>query len=312
MSNKVSTRAGTVRPTKKRAGPKRAYVTGPHLNETGPVRRLLEARGLTAFSPDELDLPGQTLTDVMREAMEQADIVVAVVDSSESSNLVFYELGLSQSLKKPTLVLLSPGASSEPWQAFGVPYLRFDPLKPENVGYGLDLFLAAPPKGGRPRSSAAKQTNPIGDQADGLLARLRLPELTPLDFEQMIADAIRASGVPIVSVSQEADTRNVDLAVWSNDLAPWIMNPLVIELKLRPLTATELGDVANQLSASVASSGLPWGLLIYHGPPVERLSVTLPPNVLVMHAEGFLDGLRDTGFSDLVKGLRKRRVHGEP
>jgi len=42
----------------------------------------------------------------------------------------------------------------------------------------------------------------------------------------------------------------------------------------------------------------------------HMFSVTWPPNVLGMHAEGFLEGLRETGFSDLVRGLRKRRVHG--
>jgi len=72
----------------------------------------------------------------------------------------------------------------------------------------------------------------------------------------LIADAIRASGVPIVSTSRKGD-HVVDLAVWSDDLAPWVGNPLVVEPGVRtgmPILYEPPGDVgADRIVNGVAA-----------------------------------------------------------
>ena len=311
MSKKIRVGNGTIRTGKGRARPKKAYITGPRLSDTAPVRRVLEAKGVSTFSPDELNLPSQNLTQVMREAMEQADLVVALVDSTKESNLVFYELGVAQALRKPAVVLLTKDASPDTWVACGVPYFRFDPLKPTSLEFGIDQVLAVPHHGTKSRPAAEKQTHPIGEQADELLARLRKAgdRLAARDFEALIVDAIRASGVPIVSTSDQAD-KGIDLAVWSDDLSPWVGNPLLVELKVRPSGPADLSASAAVLTRALSSSGMLWGLLIYHGNAIDPSSVPVPPNVLSLRAETFINDLREVGFGDLVRRLRNQRVHG--
>ena len=226
------------------------------------MRRLLEAKGLTTFSPDELNLPSYNLTEGMQKAMERADLVVAMVDSTKESNLVFYELGVAQALKKPVVVLLAKDASADTWVACGVPYLRFDPLEPTSLEFGIDQMLAVPHHGVKPRPRAEKQTHPIGQRADELLSRLRGTDgaLTWGDFETLIVDAIRASGVQIVSTSDQAD-KGIDLAVWCDDLSPWIGNPLLVELKIRALPSlAALRAWADRLTCAISSGGMLWGL----------------------------------------------------
>jgi nucleoside 2-deoxyribosyltransferase len=53
-----------------------------------------------------LDLPGQTIVQIVREVMRRADLVVAVVDRTPDSGFVFYEIGFAQALEKPTFALL--------------------------------------------------------------------------------------------------------------------------------------------------------------------------------------------------------------
>jgi len=311
MSKKTGMANGSSRTRHASARPKKAYITGPPLTDTAPVRRLLEAKGINTFSPDELNQPSLNLTEAMREALAQADLVVALVDSTKESNLVFYELGLAQALGKPAVVLLTKDASPETWVACGVPSFRFDPLNPASLDYGIDLVLAAPRQGTKSRPTAEKQTHPIGERAEELLSRLKNADgkLTGDDFERIIVDAIRASGVQILSSSEQAD-KGIDLAVWSNDLSPWMVNPLLIQLKLRPSTFYDFSASIMLLKHSVISGGMMWGLLIYQGSNFDLSNFPTAHNVLILQAENFIEELRTVGFGDLIRRLRNQRVHG--
>jgi hypothetical protein len=171
--------------------------------------------------------------------------------------------------------------------------------------------LALPHHSNKSRPVAEKQTHPISKRADELLDRLKKAgdTLTGREFGSLIVDTIRASGVSIVSTSDQAD-KGIDLAVWSDDLSPWVGNPLLIELKVRPSGPSDLSASAEVLTRALSSSGMLWGLLIYHGSPIDPSSVSAPPNVLILQAETFIKDLRETGFGDLVHRLRNQRVHG--
>jgi len=311
MTKKIPVENGAVRTKKRRARPKKAYITGPRLSDTALVRRVLEAKGVTTFSPDELNLPSQNLTEVMREAMEQADLVVALIDSTKESNLVFYEVGVAQTLRKPVVVFLAKDASADTWVACGVPSFRFDPQQPTSLEFAIDQVLAVSHHGTKSRPAAEKQTHPIGKRADELLARLAQAgaRLSASDFETLIVDTIRASGVPIVTTSDQPE-KGVDLAVWSDDLFPWVGIPLLVQLKVRPAGPSDLTASAEVLRNALSSSGMLWGLLIYHGSRFDPSSVSAPLNVLPLQAESFINELRTVGFGDLVRRLRNERVHG--
>ncbi len=124
-----------------------AFISAPSYVDTSGIRKELEGKGVRVFSPDELDLPSRNLSEIVREAIGRADLVVAVVDSSAASNCVFFEVGFAQAMGKPTFVLLTGDASSTPWLSSGIPYFRFDPERSGGLDFGISQILTAAQQG---------------------------------------------------------------------------------------------------------------------------------------------------------------------
>ncbi|HJT78731.1 MAG TPA: nucleoside 2-deoxyribosyltransferase [Gemmataceae bacterium] len=290
---------------------KSAYISAPSCVDTFPIRKALEAKGVYPFSPDELDLPGRSLTQILHEAIRRADLVVAVVDPTPASSFVFFEVGFAQALEKPTLLLLMAGASPSTWVSSGIPYVRFDPVQFTGLDLALAQVLAAPHHGSKSPPSQAKHTHPLGNRADELLRELRAraDSIREVELEEIVARAIRESGATSVSQDGPGD-RHIDLAVWSEDLSPWVGNPLAVEFRRDIRNGADLNAVVGQFMRSMASADMPWGLLIYLRSPIDVNNAVAVPNVVAISAEGLLESLRTTGFGQLVRRLRNQRVHG--
>jgi hypothetical protein len=279
--------------------------------DTSGIRKALEAKGVRPFSPDELDLPGQNLTQVLREAVQRADLVVAVVDSTAASNLVFYEVGMAQGMNKPASVLLVGDASPAPWATSGIPCFRIHPEQPAALDFALTQILAIPQHAAEPPPSPAQRTHPLGDRVDELLAALRArgEDIPPAEFAQIIERAIRESGVRSISPGA-GEPASVDFAVWSDDLSPWVENPLAVELHRNLRSGADVHAAVGRLTRAMVRSSMAWGLLIYVGSPIEVENVIAAPNVVSISAGRLLERLRTVGFGELVRDLRRQRVHG--
>ncbi len=293
--------------------PRSVCVAAPSGVDTVPIRKSLEAKGVRPFSPDELDLPGLRLDQILREALQRADIVVAVVDATPASSFVFYEVGFAQGMNKPVIVLLMADASSSFWGSTGVPYFRFNPDNPAGLEFAINQILAIPYQEVKTSPAPTRRTQPLGGRVDDLLTRLREQgvTLTDEDFQTIISQAIQASGVTTLAQGN-GEQKNVDLAVWSDDLSPWIGYPLAVALQRSLQGATAVAAAIAQLTQGMARGNMLWGLLIYLQSPLDVGSAVTAPNVLAVSAERFLEALRTLSFGDLVRQLRKQRVHGGP
>ncbi len=289
--------------------PALAYISAPPSVDTRPLRRAFEAKGVHAFSPDQLDVPG-LLSDVLREAMGRADLVVAVVDPTSSSNFVFYEVGYAQGVGKPAFIFLAGDASPVVWTSSRTPYFRFDPDNPAALDFAVQQILAIPHHGTASPPTAAKRSQPIGDKADELLARLRAGggTATPLVLEEVVGRAIRESRV----TSSESGERDlgVDFVVWSEDLSPWVGNPIAIELRQNVRGGADVSAAVGKLTQAMARSQIPWGLFIHGRTTLDVWNAIAVPNILSISAEDFIERLRTTSFGEVVRRLRNQRVHG--
>ncbi|HTU22066.1 MAG TPA: hypothetical protein VMG10_28765 [Gemmataceae bacterium] len=290
---------------------KSAFISAPQYLDTSAVRKELENRGVTVFSPDELDLPGRNRSEFLQEAMQRADLVVAIVDSTTASNFVFFEAGFAQAMRKPTFVLLTGDASSTPWLSSGIPYFRFDPEKSTGLDFGISQILAIAHHGKKPLSQPTKRTHPLGDQAIDLLHQLHEMggTIASEQLETLIAAAIRASGVANVSEANGTD-RGLDFAVWAEDLSPWLGNPIAVQLRLNIRNTADAAQAIRELAQAMTRSDIAWGVLIYLTATIDLDHFVCMPNVLVVSAERFLEGLQHASFADLVRRLRHQRIHG--
>jgi hypothetical protein len=291
--------------------PTSACISAPSSVDTSSIRKALKSKGVTPFSLDELDLPGKNLTEILREGARRADLFVGVVDPASSSDNVFFEVGFAQAMEKPTVVLLMKDAPTGPWLASGIPYFRFDPKQLAQLDFAITQALAIPPHEATAPSTSPRRTRPLGGEADEMLAELRAKgeQITGEELEGIVARAIRASGVTSVAEGRMGPEL-VDLVVWSDDLSPWVGNPLAVAFHRELRRGGDVNAAVAQLLQGMAQGSMPSGLLIYLSSPIDVESAIVAPNVFSTSAEDLLGALRTTGFGALIRQLRIRRAHG--
>jgi hypothetical protein len=181
---------------------------------------------------------------------------------------------------------------------------------PQAVEFAIAQILKVPPYPDT-RAAPVRRTRPLGKDANQLLASWKGTAGTGNEriLEDVVVEAIRQSGVSIASQSG-GPGRGFDLAVWSEDLEPWVSNPLLIELKASIGSEAALEDVILNLARTMGGTGVQWALLIYGDSPLAPDKVVGPPNILAISAEEFLRALETRSFGELVRTLRNERVHG--
>jgi hypothetical protein len=311
MSEKRS--AGTKREAKAAEKPaaKEAYISAPSNFDTRPIRSAFEAKGVRTFSADQLELQG-LLPDVLHEGMQRADFIVAIIAPTPGTDFVLYEIGYGQGMGKPVFVLLADEMSSSLLASGGLPYFTYSPENPSALDFAVRQILAAPHHRKALPAAPLKKTKPIGKRAEELLSQLekeaeRLPGRT---LEDIIGRAIRESGV--TSVAEPHEARPIDFVVWSEDLSPWVGNPLAIEIRQTVNGASDVNLAVGKLTQAMSQGAMPWGLFIYGTSKVEVADAIAVGNILSISAESFLKALRTMGFADIVRQLRNQRVHGGP
>jgi hypothetical protein len=303
---RTGTRRGAKAP--KEPSPKEAYISAPRNVDTRPIREAFEARGVKTFSADQLDLQG-LLSDILQKAIRRADFVVAVLTPTPASDFVLYEMGCGRGMGKPVFVLLAEDMSPSLVASSGLAYFTYNPENRSALDFAVQQILAALHHGEAPLT-AHKRSKAIGQRAEELLSQLRKEpaRLREQALAAVVGQAIRESGV--TSVAQPGGVRPIDFVVWSEDLSPWVGNPLAIEIKQAINGAGDVNLAVGQLMQAMSQGAMPWGLLIYGTSQIDVANAIAVPNILAISAEDFLQALRTMGFSDIVRRLRNERVHG--
>jgi hypothetical protein len=295
----------------KRERPKKtAFVAAATPSVARSLQKSLESAGFSSITTYECDRPGKSIPEITTECMRQSEIVIAVLGVGGVGANVLFELGLAHGLGKRILVVAEEKAVLTA-RSLGDPYILAKPDDAEAVGAAVKDILAGPHHGERPLEAPEKQSRPIGDLADDLLADLR-----PLDknaseqkYVEVVRRAIEVSGVTAISEAKLGDV-NVDLAVWSDDLEPWVQNPLLIDVKVNIPTRAQVRVLADQMLWHMAKARLSHALVIYVSAAHSAKEEMHIPHVLFVSIQEFLESLRVSGFGDVVRRLRNRGVHG--
>jgi hypothetical protein len=290
-----------------------AFISAPTSVDTSVIRQALERRGITPYEIDDLVEAGASITKLLDDCLDRADLVVAVLGGGKAKDNVLFELGYAMALKKRILALVQPG--EEP-PLSEIPYLRAAADNREAIEFGLDQILNAPWPGRKTPKDQVRKTRPIGDRADGLLHTLKAVLGHPNEqaLTEIVKEALCASGVESTSYSSEimADNGRADFAIWSDDFEPWVGNPLVVEVRSRLARAADLDRSLDQLTTKLQNTHTAWGLLLF-GVADFRIGAkaALHPRVFAMSIDEFLRSLKDTSLGEFLSHLRNLRVHGK-
>ena len=100
--------------------------------------------------------------------------------------------------------------------------------------------------------------------------------------------------------------------MWSDSLAPYLDNPLLVEVKDR-LSEDQLAATLAQVTNIAHAASVHWALLIYRsGPPQAVLErhASEASRVLLISLSELLDGLATKSLFVLLRSLRNQKVHG--
>lgn len=300
----------TEKPERPNRRKKVAFVTAPSAVEAHALQGVLDRLGIESTTASEAELPGRTMSELALDCIRPADVVIGVLAQGPMSHNVYFDLGLARGLGKRILLVAKPKAIPTA-VSLGLPYIRSAPDNTEGIKFALAQLFAVPHHGGRPVEPVTRQTRPIEGLADELLAQLQCGQQPPTEdkLPEVIGRAIRESGATVVSSPRPADGVNPDMAVWSDDLEPWIHNPLLIEFKSNVRSKGEVRQLVRQLRRYMEKVTVSTALVIYRGADASVVKEMHSPEVLFVSAEDFLDSLRDSGFGDVVRRLRELSNH---
>ena len=161
-----------------------------------------------------------------------------------------------------------------------------------------------------PQVSRGRKTRAIGKSADKLMEELKLLRedngARDADLVRVISEAIEKSGVSTVSKeSPRRSERTGDLAIWSDDLEPWIGNPMIIHVKQRLTSKRDLEKAIQDLSTALDETRSRRCLLVYlDAKPAILYGSLYDPRIIILSAEELISGLKEVGLGDLLRRTR--------
>jgi hypothetical protein len=289
-----------------------AFIAAPPATDTRALRQVLERLGLHALTVFEADLPGRTLSEVVLECIRRSDVVVGVLGDSPPDTNVLYALGVARGLGKRVLIVAADEAQATV-AMLGDPSIRSKPDNEGAIEFALTQLLAAPPHG-KPTEEveeSATRTQPIDGLADELLALVRGGEkaLPEDQIVEVIRRALVAAGVT-AAVTGKVDGDRSALAVWADDLEPWVHNPLLVELLPNVRSAADVQLTIRQVREYMARTQVSTALVLCLGATPTAVEEMNASQILLLSVEDFLEALRDAGFGEVIRRLRNRHVPG--
>jgi Holliday junction resolvase-like predicted endonuclease len=292
------------------AAPLRAFIAAPASQDLSTLNKELTKRGVVAFTAYDLAPATGSLLSNIEQAIQDADIVIAVIPAGLSAN-VFFELGLAHALRKPLLILVSPKYGQLPSDLTGTFYLRTDPQNAEAIAFALDQCLGRVDKPTSRPPRLPKEGSPLGDEADKYIERITREgaRLRGRELEDLVADILRAAGVEALTQSLQLD-HGADIVVWSDALQPLAGNPLLVEVKSTIRGKSQLLQAAKQVERYRLQSGSGLALLVVNEALVSLDEAPFLGGVLAITLKDLIEQLRSKTFADMVRQLRNLYFHG--
>ncbi len=274
---------------------------------------LLRDRGIKPIVASELPPRSASLHTLVTNAIIDSDFFIAVLGSERTEPSTYYELGFANGVGKPVLVLVPAHFKRPSEDLLGGTNLIADPTDRQAIGFVLDQVMAVRDfKSGRPKETL-KVSKPLGDAADRYLSRIESlgAEISEIAILDSVRSAIEESGISVTSEAR-FDTARVDLAIWSDELTPWVGNPFLIEIKRNLQSGSDLLRVFEQVNSYLEKGNARWALVLYtQGTPrlseVPELALS---TVLFLSLREFFESLKTLSFGQIVRELRNERAHG--
>lgn len=293
------------------------FVSAPAGVNLSRIKQILLERDIEFVLPSEVLAHGQTISEKINKLISRSDIFMAVFDDVHDSGNILFELGLAVGLKKQ-IIILTPPSLSLPSDLSGFLVLRVTQDNLDALGFSLDQMLAAIRKKSKKRVTKKYDDlkitkKPISNKIYDLKDKLNDldPRVAGYTLERFVADLLRESGISVIQQSEKPDT-GADFAIWSDELAAILGNPILIEIKRAIRDRAQALQVTNQLTRYIEKSNSKSAIVLYlEGLPSDRIqNFTHEFNILFFQLGDIVEQLQNDTFADIIRIRRNIIAHG--
>jgi hypothetical protein len=296
------------------------FISAPYGYKTSELVSALEHRKIKGvLATDIMELQG-LLTAHIASAIKSCDITLCIAETSDDLKNRLFELGIAFGMGKNVILVASYDAGEIPLNSSEIPFLRLPSYQVEEISDHVKEVLEYGRKTPIRKKYTFTPSRPIGNYVVRLLERFQdinqryqsSKRYRPLvkDVEKLVSDAIIKSGVNVVS-GFTSRYSHPDLAIWSDELSPYMANPLIVEVKGIIRNNSDLNKASEQLIKFINETNSKFGLLVYFdGKKVSQMKHNLPSYILVISVKELINSLANNSFGEIVKKLRNERIHG--
>ena len=293
------------------------FVSAPAGVNLSQIKQILNEREIEFVLPSEVLTHGQTISEKINKLIFMSDIFMAVFDDVHDSRNILFELGLAVGLKKQ-IIILTPPSLSLPSDLSGFLVLRVTQDNLDALGFSLDQMLAATRKKSKKRGAQRyddlKNTKKVISNNIYELKN-KLNDLNPRGagdtLERFVGDLLKESGISVIQQSEKPDT-GADFAIWSDELAAILGNPILIEIKRTIRDRAQALKVTDQLNRYIEKSNSKSAIVLYlEGLPSDQIQNFIQNfNILYFQIGDVVEQLQKNTFADIIKIRRNIIAHG--
>jgi len=292
------------------------FISAPFGANLGALTRVLDRAQIQwEWATSNLDLSDQLPGD-LRKIIRGVDFVVGVILADSASDNIMFEVGLAVGMGKPVLLIVSD-QRKVPSDLASIPSVQASLNDEKALELHLDLLIRSSRQGTRYPASGQPGTRSTGPLRDfGLRTSVRYDSEPENALEAELVTLIeQAGGRTLLHPRTEGETRQFtpDMLFWLPAADTELLNPAVVELKGRLLTAQQLVAAEEQLLLFLQQTGVRTGLLIVRGLGQEsRAEFRGSPlvNVFRLDFEKFRNLISEGGLASYLHQQRNRAAHG--
>ncbi len=282
---------------------KTCYISAPFGLNLGELPSLLASRNVSwDWASDE------TLgSENYRRAIQKADMFIGVLNRTKADYRVVHEAGIAAGLDKNILLILTP-ALKLPIDLSLYSVARAPLSDRTALAFHLDAFLASPKRSiFEDRDTAGVAAlEPTGRSFTNVGTGRQMHS----DIERQLCDVLTHNEVSYVAEPLLGDQKRFrpDFLVWLGSQDPELLDPAVIEVKVR-VERGKMHVVEQQLMKFMNAAGARSGIIVTQDPAPERKQQGWP-NVFWLDIATISHLINTSELGSHLRKARNRAAHG--
>jgi len=296
----------------------KCFISASFETETDNIKSVLAENGVDVFDLYDFSI-GESIQQILKRKLRQSDFAIFIL--TEENKNVLYEMGVCEGLGKQHFIFLDKNLTI-PFYLTNKLFIHSDFNDRVFLKNSIEKILQDVSKKKLKTSRIVnekknqKENNYDRDIRDNLKSYLpqirQLREIgTGQEMETIVEDILKTLKLNYVDNTTSRD-KGVDFAIWNDELARVIGNPIIIEVKYGNLSNDRFENAEQQIRKYIEKSDAKIALLLYIDKTNKRHKIksTLSPLFISYDLEDFTNELINSTFERIVLKERNKIAHG--